>query len=219
MLAAHQIGSSVAILTRLPDGSARVYPSVGLIQFPPQDMVRLFLLPYLVGLAYLAMGVWIYRARGQMRPGRALAFFCVSTAMSCTLLFDLDTTHVGTWIWTVAIAQLGGALVSLAMRFPEEWRFCTRWPWLLAVPYSVSVVLAVWGLWAVNDVLTALGVYRGLGCQLPLYWPGHDRVSGHYGLPGRHGSFAADPAAGPDRSVGQLSGLFALDHLGHRPGF
>jgi hypothetical protein len=151
VLAERAIGDKVAVLTRLPDGTVRVYPSVTLMPFPPRDMLRLFMLPYLVGLAYLAMGAWMYRARGLTRPGRALAFFCVSTAITCTLLFDLDTTHVGTLLWTVAIAQLGGALVSLAMRFPDEWRFCTRWPWLLAVPYSVSIILALWGLSVVND--------------------------------------------------------------------
>jgi hypothetical protein len=151
VLAERAIGDHVAVLTKLPDGTVRVFPSVTLVQFPPRDMLRLFMLPYLVGLAYLAMGVWMYRARGLTRPGRALAFFCVSAAMSCTLLFDLDTTHVGTMIWTVAIAQLGGALVSLAMRFPDEWHFATRWPWLLALPYSVSVLLALQGLSVVND--------------------------------------------------------------------
>jgi hypothetical protein len=113
-------------------------------------MVRLFWLPFAAGLAYLAIGVWVYRVGGRTRPGRALAFFCFNVSIACSLLFDISTTHAATAFWTVAAAQLGGALLSLAMRFPEEWRAVERQPWLLGVPYALSIILAVWGVWALN---------------------------------------------------------------------
>ena len=149
-LANFTVNDRISVFTRLPDGTERLYPAVPLISFSRKDMARLFWLPFAAGLAYLAIGVWVYRVGGRTRPGRALAFFCFNVSIACSLLFDISTTHAATAFWTVAAAQLGGALLSLAMRFPEEWRAVERLPWLLGVPYALSIVLAVWGVWALN---------------------------------------------------------------------
>jgi len=149
-LANFTVNDRISVFTRLPGGTERLYPAVPLISFSRKDMVRLFWLPFAAGLAYLAIGVWVYRVGGRTRPGRALAFFCFNVSIACSLLFDISTTHAATAFWTVAAAQLGGALLSLAMRFPEEWRAVQRQPWLLGVPYALSIVLAVWGVWALN---------------------------------------------------------------------
>jgi hypothetical protein len=151
VLSSRAVGDAVPLLTRTPQGSTHLYPSIALGQFPARDMLRLFWLPYLVGLVYLGIGLWIYAAQGKTRPGRALAFFSVCTALVSLLLFDLSTTHVFPILWTVAVAQIGGALFSLALRFPVEWRPVGRRAWLLGLPYVVSIGLAVWGVLVVND--------------------------------------------------------------------
>ena len=152
VLSGYSAGDSVSLFTRLPGGFARLYPSIQLATYPTVDLVRQFLLPYAVGLAYLGIATWIYVLRGATRPGRALAYFCVCTAIVCMLLFDTATTHGASAIWTVAVAQLGGALTSLAMRFPEEWKILERRSWLLAVPYGMSIVLSVRALLVLNDL-------------------------------------------------------------------
>ena len=125
-LANFTVNDRISVFTRLPDGTERLYPAVPLISFSRKDMARLFWLPFAAGLAYLAIGVWVYRVGGRTRPGRALAFFCFNVSIVCSLLFDISTTHAATAFWAVAAAQLGGALLSLAMRFPEEWRAVER---------------------------------------------------------------------------------------------
>lgn len=149
-LAKLAIGDSIPILTQFSDGNLELFPSVELTAFPRADLTRLFWIPYLVGLAYLIIGIWIYSLRGRTRPGRALAFFCVATAVACGLLFDLSTTHAAHAFWTLAVSQLGGALISLALRFPREWQPVSRHLWVLAVPYALSILLGVWGVSAVR---------------------------------------------------------------------
>jgi hypothetical protein len=144
-------GQQASFFATLPDGSARLHPSVPLTNFPQRDLLRLFWLPYLAGLAYLGIGIWVYLARGDARPGRALAFFCFAIAIASGLSFDLSTTHALSDLWSIAIAMLGGALISLAMRFPEEWKPVARRTWLLALPYLVSVALAVLSVAALHD--------------------------------------------------------------------
>lgn len=151
VLADHQVGEDISVFTRSPDGRAHLYPSVSLGSLSTTDMLRLFWLPYLVGVAYLGIGTWVYLVGGKARPGRALAFFCVCTSVATVFLFDLSTTHAGSAVWTLAVAQIGGALVSLALRFPEEWNAVERRPWILAVPYAVSIAISAWGLLVLND--------------------------------------------------------------------
>jgi hypothetical protein len=146
-------GQYASFFVTLPDGSARLHPSIPLTRFPQGDLLRLFWLPYLAGMAYLGIGIWIYVAKGSTRPGRALAFFCYATAVASALSFDLSTTHAMVDLWSVAIAMLGGALISLAMRFPQEWMPVGRRAWLLGLPYLLSIVLAAGAVIALHNTV------------------------------------------------------------------
>lgn len=150
-LDALDIGATVSISTISRDGQSRFFPSILLIAFPRNDLLRLFWMPYLMGLTYLAIGAWIYAARGATPPGRALAFFCFAAAVAQALYFDIYSTHVGTAVWAFAIAALGGALLSLAMRFPQQARIVQRFPGLLGVPYLVSIALGIWAAVSLYD--------------------------------------------------------------------
>jgi len=151
VIASSSAGQEVSVFTEFPDGSTRLYPSITLGAFSKRDVIRFFWLPYFIALAYLGIGVWIYMVGGKALPGRALSFFCFWTAIACALIFDLSTTHLGTLVYTAGIALLGGALVSLAMRFPVEWKLVQYHRWVLAVPYGVSMVLIIWNLLVLND--------------------------------------------------------------------
>jgi hypothetical protein len=144
-------GQHASFFVTLPDGSARLYPSILLDDFPAGDLLRLFWLPYLAGLAYLGIGIWVYKAKGGARPGRALAFFCFATAIGSGLSFDLATTHAFSDLWSISIAMMGGALISLALRFPQELQPVGRRAWLLAIPYLVSIALAGATVAALHD--------------------------------------------------------------------
>jgi hypothetical protein len=70
--------------------------------------------------------------------------------MSSMLFFEAATTHMASWLWVASLAMLGGSLVSLAMRFPEESSLVERHPWLLGLPYASATLLAVWGVTALG---------------------------------------------------------------------
>lgn len=143
--------TSILIFTRSPDGSVEIFPDVRLIHFPARDFVTLFWLPYLVGVAYYAIALWIYGTSGETRPGRALAFFCVTVALATGLLFEILTTQWTHEIWIAAMSLLGGSLISLALRFPVEWQPVRHRPWILAIPYMISMLLATWGIWSLHQ--------------------------------------------------------------------
>jgi hypothetical protein len=146
-----RIGDRVPVFAILPDGTLELFPSVELGQMQKNDFFGLFWLPYFIGLVYLGIGIWIYMARGAERPGRALAFFSGNVAIVTGLLFDVLTSHNVVPLWVVSLAMLGGALISLAMRFPVEWAPVIRRPWILGLPYLISIMLAGWSLMSLGD--------------------------------------------------------------------
>lgn len=143
------IGEPVEVWTVFPDGTQRKYPSVRVNTFSFTDQVLFFWLPYLVGLVYLAIGGLIYRLRGDTSPGQIFTFFCASIAIVMGLYFDLISTHAGSILWTIALAQVGGAVISLALVFPEELYAGTRYTAVRYLPILVSLGLAVWGIGAI----------------------------------------------------------------------
>ncbi len=175
------IGAPVSIQSTFPDGSLRIYPSVRVMRFPSVDLVRLFWLPNIIGLAYLAIGFWIYRMRGDVASSRAFALFCISASLVTGLYFDLISTHVLSILWTIAISFVGGSLIGLALVFPEAWSAGIRRAVIRVLPYVVSLGLAIWGVLALTDesnpwayvdawrasyVYTSIGIFFFLGTML-----------------------------------------------------
>ena len=150
-LSALSIGQVISITAVSPDGKADTYSPIELRAFPYFDLLRYFWIPYAIGLAYLLIGAWVYRVRGGVRSSQAFAFFCLCSAISNVLLFDLITTHNGTAIWTLAMAFQGGAMVRLALLFPEEKRLPHSRRGFMAFPYLVSLALAAWALVVLNS--------------------------------------------------------------------
>ncbi len=112
---------------------------------------RLFWLPYLIGLVYLFLGMWVYRLRGGTGAGRAFAYFSTCAGMVSALIFAIWTSHIGTPVWTLAVAQLGGAIIGLSVFFPVAAAISQR-IWVRGLAYGFSFLLAGWGLILIYDL-------------------------------------------------------------------
>jgi serine phosphatase RsbU (regulator of sigma subunit) len=146
------IGQVISITVLSPNGNTQTFSPIKLLAFPNFDLLRFFLIPYAIGLAYLLIGAWVYRARGEASSSQAFAFFCLCAATSNGLLFDLITTHNAPAIWTLAMAFQGGALIRLALLFPKEKHPLNTKRWVLSLSYLVSLALAGWGLAVLSDI-------------------------------------------------------------------
>lgn len=177
-IASLTMGQEIEIQTVQPDGTLFVFPSLRVTGFSTSALLRLFWLPYGIGLAYYVMGLLVFRIRSSIRPGRAFAFFCAFSALSISLTFDLSTTHLSYNLWPFIITLQASTLASLALFFPEEGNTIKRYPRLRFVPYVVSLLLASWALtyqsnpadpwayiraWQVNYVYAAACIFFFLG--------------------------------------------------------
>lgn len=151
LLSQANVGEVVSVSVDSPAGIRRDFHLLELTAFPGQDLLRLFWLPYAIGVLYLLLGISIYRLRGEKPAGRAFAFFSACAAIVSVSTFDVWTSHVLTPLWTFAVAQLGGAVIGLAMLFPTEAPALTRRLWARALVYGASLLLAGWGLATIYD--------------------------------------------------------------------
>ena len=119
---------------------------VTLERFPLSELVSRFVVPYIVGLFFMALALWMYLVRRQQPTGRVFTVMCLGVAGACACWFDIYTTHVLAWAWSASIPLAAGGLVGLALLFPQEQSFVSRFPILRWAPFlgSLIVILPAW---------------------------------------------------------------------------
>lgn len=123
--------------------------TVVLRRFTFTELVINFLIPYLIAGAYLAMGVWVFLLRGTETSGRMFTVFCAATTAAVGGVFDLWTTHVFSWLWTISLPICGAALFGLGSVFPQPLQFFQRYPRLRLAPFAVAGLIIIYALWSV----------------------------------------------------------------------
>jgi len=141
-LGERQVGERVALQTLDPSGQSVTF-QVKLRKLPFVDQISYFVIPYLIGLVYLGCGLYVFGIRRFDPAGRAFTLFTTATSIVLVGLFDLYTTNYLSLIWTFALAVLGGALINLALLFPESIRQVVRYPFLGWVGYVIALGLGL----------------------------------------------------------------------------
>ena len=115
-------------------------------QMPVGNFISLFVIPYGVGLVFLAIGLWAYRLRGGLRASRALLVFAAAVSITTSTFFDMNTTHHVVVLWAVSLSVAASALIHLALVFPQQMRLVDRWPatrfiaWVFCLVFAIPVV-------------------------------------------------------------------------------
>ena len=141
-LSLHGYGDVVALTARDVAGALRDV-SVRLGPIPTEALVGFFVLPYVLGLTYLGIGIWVFLARRHETAGQVFGLLCALIALSLGLMFDLYTTHRLSRLWIVAFSLLGSVVIHLALVFPQQARFLHRTPALHYLAYVPGVIIAL----------------------------------------------------------------------------
>ncbi len=110
---------------------------------PLADLFSFYVIPYLVGLAFLAIGLWTYSLRSDLRASRALLAFTSGLSILTTGFLDMDTTRYAIVFWALSLGLIGASLVHLSMVFPQPLRMVLRWPLLRMIGWIIFLALAV----------------------------------------------------------------------------
>jgi len=141
ILATLNAGQTVSVEIKKVNGETKT-AEISLSVFSSIDRIAYFILPTILSLTFLIVSIWIFGLRRTEAAGRAFSIFTSSLAIATGGLFDLYTSHTFTYMWTLAIALAGGALIDLSLVFPQEARFVFRRPYLRWIGYLVSLILA-----------------------------------------------------------------------------
>ncbi len=148
----HQVGDTVWVLVTRPDGELRE-ERITLTSFPRKDLFLIFIIPYLVGMGYLSIGIWVYWVQGWGRAEQAFTGLCVALALVLCGIFDISSTHRLPVLWGAAVPFTAATAMHLALVFPQEPRFVQRFPVLRLLPYLPATFLAFRSAFSVYDVL------------------------------------------------------------------
>jgi signal transduction histidine kinase len=135
-------GETIPLTIRTANGEERTL-DVELHIFPTQQRISYFVIPMFASAIFMAIGLLIFALRRLEPAGQAFALLAASLAILAATSFDLFTTHYLTYLWTLALAVCGGALVSLALSLPQEVDFVVRRPYLRWVGLIVALVLTL----------------------------------------------------------------------------
>jgi signal transduction histidine kinase/putative methionine-R-sulfoxide reductase with GAF domain len=141
VLSSLQVEQSVPVVMRTAGGERTV--DVTLQPLSSIDRISYFVIPMFMSLMFLGLSLWIFGLRRTESAGRAFSMMTTSLAIVIGALFDLYTSHYFTYIWTMAAALAGGALIDLGLCFPQEARLLFRRPYLRWFGYAIGIVLAI----------------------------------------------------------------------------
>ena len=141
VLGSLQAGDKVSVVMHTAEGERTA--DVTLQPFPAFDRISYFVIPAILSLVFLSISLWIFGLRRTESAGRAFSMMSTSLAIVIGALFDLYTSHRFTYIWTLAAALSGGALIDLGLCFPQEASFMFRRPYLRLFGYAIGIGLAI----------------------------------------------------------------------------
>ena len=189
-LSRHKPGDVVTLTARDKDGTLRDV-QVCLEPVPITTLVVFFILPYVLGLVYLGIGIWVFLARRHEPAGQVFGLLCAMVALGLGLVFDLYTTHRFPRVWITALSLIGSVAMHLALVFPQRARFLDHVSALRYLVYVPGVIIAIVNQFTLLDfeaptayfniwlaaflfvsasvaVLLAMMVYRGHSSQSPI---------------------------------------------------
>jgi PAS domain S-box-containing protein len=114
-----------------------------LVHPPFPDLFTYFIVPYVVGLSFLAIGLWTYTLRRDLRASRALLVFTSGLSMMTAGFLDMDTTRHAVLFWALSLGVGAAGLAHLALVFPQPVHFVLRWPRLRFIFWGIFLLLAV----------------------------------------------------------------------------
>ncbi len=135
-------GATVKLTFRLREGETVNY-TVTPRDFTGGELLIWFGIPYLVGVAFWAIGVWAYRLSNDKRSARAFLAFTSAASVITAGYFDMNTSQHFVLGWALSLSAAGGALLHLAMDFPRPIPLVRRFPQLHSIPWILSFLFAI----------------------------------------------------------------------------
>ncbi len=136
--------SNFSVLNLLSTDPQPFTVSTNLQSLRLSDQIAHMVIPFIIGLVYLVCGLWVFGLRRYDTNGQVFSTFTASVAVTTAGLFEVSTTSQLTGLWTFCLGMAGGALIHLALIFPEKIGLVRKYPFLGWLSYIPTVILVFW---------------------------------------------------------------------------
>lgn len=139
----YAVGEEAFFTFTLPNGTERtvLFP---LVPWPLLDFIEIFLVPYLVGLALLGLGTWVFWSRDDTASAIFTVFSCTLT-LTLSTIYDLTGSGLLPHIWIAALSLNGAVIIQLGLLFPMPLRWLHAHPKIQYLPYLPALLLLTAG--------------------------------------------------------------------------
>ncbi|MGE3727528.1 MAG: SpoIIE family protein phosphatase [Candidatus Sericytochromatia bacterium] len=146
-----------ALVNQTPEGQALSYTirskgekatkelKIPVRKFSLEDFTRSFLIIFIVGFLHILVGVVAYLIRPSSPAARAHLYMTLCLGCVSTLSSDFDSVMFYPRLWIVVASLTGGACIHLGLYFPQKKKIVQNKPWILAIPYGISLLFM--GAW------------------------------------------------------------------------
>jgi len=110
------------------------------------ELAAQFIAPYLVGVALLGTGFWVFRSSGDREPACAFLLFTAAASVTTGAYFDMNTTHHVLLVWALSLPIAAASLGYLSFVFPKPLPFVKSFPWARLLPWLIALPLIVWDI-------------------------------------------------------------------------
>lgn len=125
---------------------------VTLVSFSLTDFLVMFMLPCLIGLAFIGMGIWAFRSHRRDAQGKTFLIFAISAGLSLLLSFDALTTNQFVFLRLFTQALTGASMIALGFIYPAEDALFTHRPIVRWFGLSIGLILLMYAIpWQFNQ--------------------------------------------------------------------
>ncbi len=135
-------GETIPLSIKFVNGETRDL-NVTLQTFPSESVSLYLVVPFVISLIFLVFSLWIFGLRRNEPAGRAFSLFASSIAIATGAFFNISTTHEFTIIWMFSCGIAGGAIIALALSFPQNPRIIIDRPYLRWIGLIIGLILAI----------------------------------------------------------------------------
>ena len=108
------------------------------------EVLTYFVLPFLVGVVFLACGLYVYLVRRTHPSGRVFSVFASASAFTLAGFFALINSSTRfALLWLLSMTLAAGALLHLAIIFPREMSWVLKKRYLSWIGYLPAAVLCL----------------------------------------------------------------------------
>ncbi len=157
-------GETIPLTVKFAGGETRDL-DVTLQTFPSESVTLYFVIPTVISAIFLVFSLWIFGLRRNEPAGRAFSLFASSIAIATGAFFNISTTHEFTLFWMFSCAISGGAVIALALSFPQNPRIMINRPYLRWIGLLIGLGMAIMAsptIFNLSEPAVYIGYWRAI---------------------------------------------------------